>query len=196
MDFMNPLYKKYLTTVVLVWAGSFVVFLLANMLILTPQKEIKQQVDKELAEKKQMYETVRKLSQHDSQLKLKEQTERLQDCLKDFLVTAENSGDITFDISRIAGEKKVASFSVKARDSGGGSAVPNCDYISENRIDVTFTSDFNQFAAFLNALERHQPIIFVDKFAITRSETRPDETESGHQVTMELAVLAKKQRNG
>jgi len=192
MVLMNSLYKKYLTTVALVWAGCLVVFLLANMIVLAPHRKIKQQVEKELAEKKQMYETVLKLSQQDSQLKLKEQTMHLQDCLKDFVATADKSGDLTFDISRIAGEKKVSSFSIKTKDSSGAAAIPNCDYICENHIDVSFTSGFSQFAAFLNALERHQPVIFVDKFAITRS----DENNSAHQVTMELAVLAKKQRNG
>jgi hypothetical protein len=188
---MNPLYKKYLTTVTLVWTGCFVVLLLVNTLALAPQREIKRRVAKELAEKKQVYETVLKLSQQDSQLKLKEQTEHLKDSLSDFILTSDSSADLTFDISRIAGEKKVASFGIKARDKTENAAIPNCDYVSENRIDVTFTSGFAQFAAFLNALERHQPVIFVDKFAITRS----DENNSGHQVTMELAVLARKQNS-
>jgi hypothetical protein len=189
---MNSLYKKYLTTVALVWSGCLVAFLLANVLVLAPQRQLKQQLRKELAEKKQMCETVLKLSQQDSQLKLKEQTRQLQLCLKDLLVTSDNSGDLTFDISRIAGEKKVSSFSIKTKDGAGGTAIPNCDYIRENRIDVGFTSGFAQFAAFLNALERHQPVVFVDKFTIVRS----DENPSGHQVTMELAVLVRKQREG
>jgi len=192
MVLMSPVYKKYLTMVVLMWVGSLVMSLLLNMLVLAPQREVKQQVAKELDNKKQTYEIILKLSQQDSQLKLKEQTAHLQDCLKDFLVTSDGSGDLTFDISRIASDKRVSSFSIKIRDSGSGAAIPNCNYISENRIDVGFASGFAQFAAFLNTLERHQPVIFVDKFAIVRS----DETQSGHQVTMELAVLARKQQNG
>jgi len=188
---MNTLYKKYLITIALVWIGCLIVFLLANMLVLAPQRAIKRRVAKELAEKKQMYEAALKLSQKDSQLKLKTETRHIQDCLSDFLAT-DNSGDITFDISRIAGEKKVASFSIKNRNNAESAALPNCSYIRENRIDVGFTAGFAQFAAFLNALERNQPVIFVDRFAITRS----DEGDSAHKVTMEIAVLARKQQNG
>ncbi len=50
-------HKKYLTTAGLIWAACFVVFLLAYMLVLGPQKNYKSRIENELDEKKQVYES-------------------------------------------------------------------------------------------------------------------------------------------
>jgi len=68
--------------------------------------------------------------------------------------------------------------------------MPDCDYIYENYIDISFNAGFSQFAALLNALERHWPVVFVDKFTITRS--RQDNLE--RPVTMNLTVFVKKKQ--
>ena len=46
----------------------------------------------------------------------------------------------------------------------------------------------DKFAAFLNALERSRPVIFIDKFQIIRSR----DSNSNHTVDMKLAVLVGK----
>jgi hypothetical protein len=164
------------------------------MLVLAPQKEGKKQIEKQLAEKKQMYENVLKVTQEETKIQLNEQIERLQVDLKDFVIDFEDSANLTFDISQIANEKKVASFSVKTKDKDkegrGSSATPDYEYISENHIDVRFTAGFNQFAALLNALERHRPVVFVDRFVIAR----PKQPGSGNEVSMNLAVFVRKRQ--
>ena len=63
--------------------------------------------------------------------------------------------------------------------------IPQCDVVGENQIDVFFEGTFNQFAAFLNSLERHEPVIFVEQFKISR-DLRDD---TRNKVTMTLSVL-------
>jgi hypothetical protein len=70
--------------------------------------------------------------------------------------------------------------------------VPACDRLSANHIDVRFTGSFLQFAAFLNMLERHRPVVFVDKFEIKRSQ----QDSLSHKVRMNLAVLVRSQPVG
>ncbi len=190
---MELIYKKYLTTVILTWAGCFILFLFINMLVLAPQKKSKTQIEKQLAEKKQEYDYAIKASQEGTKTQLNEQIEGLRNTLKGFAVNPEESADLIFDISQIADEKELAAFSIKAKDdrTGEGLEIPNCSHIYENLIDISFTAGFNQFAAFLNALERHRPVIFVDSFKITRSI----QGDLGHQVDMSLAVFVKKQRD-
>jgi len=187
------LYRRYLITLALIWMGCSILFCFAYMLVLAPQKRSKARLEKQLAEKKQMYETVREASQEQARVRLAEQIERLQNELSDFTADLEDSANLIFDISQFASGRKVDSFSVRSKDGSSGSPMPNCKCISENRLDVSFgAADFNQFATFLNALERHQPIIFVDKFKIIRST----QDKSGHQVNMELAVFVRKQQLG
>jgi len=185
-------HRKYLTTAGLIWAACFVLFLITYMLVLGPQKNYKKRIENKLAEKKQVYESALRAAQKETKIRLNEQIERLQSRLKDFVIDFEDSANLTFDISQIANEKKVASFSSKVKKSGGPSTILDYKYIYENHIVVSFIGGFNQFATFLNALERHRPVIFVDKFAITRA----GQDNSVYQVTLNVAALVKKQQSG
>jgi len=181
--------RQRLMTAGLIWAACFVIFLLAYMLVLGPQKNYEKSIENKLTEKKQVYESAVRAAQKETKIQLTEQIERLQSRLQDFVTDFEDSANLTFDISQIANEKKVASFSIKTKDSRGLSAIPDCSYICENQIEISFTGGFNQFATFLNALERHRPVLFVDKFTITSS----GQDDSGYQVSLNVAAVVKKQ---
>jgi hypothetical protein len=158
--------------------------------MLAPQKDSKEQLINQLEEKKQMYNSALKATQKETQIQLNEQIEHLRNKLKDFVIDFEDSTDVTFDISQIANAKEVTSFSIETnkRDNSRDPTVSD-KYIFESHIDISFfTADFNQFAALLNALERHRPVIFVDRFAITR----PYKGGSDRQVNMSLAVFVRK----
>ena len=62
--------------------------------------------------------------------------------------------------------------------------------IDESCIDISFVSGFNQFAAFVNNLERHRPVFFVHTFKITRS----NQDKSVYQVTLDVRALVRKQQ--
>ena len=112
--------------------------------------------------------------------------------LNDFVTDFDDSANLTLDISQIASKKELGSFRIKTKEKRGGSAIPNRNYICEDNIDIGFTAGFNQFAAFLNTLERHRPVVFVDKFTITRSK----ENNSAHKVNMNLVVFVGKRQEG
>lgn len=181
-------YKKYFTTVALIWAGCFVLFFFVYMLVLMPQKKSKRQIENKFAEKKKIYDSALRASQDRTKKRLNKQIQNLENRLKDFVIDFEDSANLTFDISQIAKEKGVTSFSIRSVDDRMDSDIPDCNHICENHIDIDFVAGFNQFAAFLNALERHRPVVFVDKFAITRS----DQKNSEHQIDMSLVVFVKK----
>ncbi len=194
MSFMKT-HKKYLMMAGGIWAACFVVFLLAYIFMLGPQKNYKKGIENKLAERKQVFESAVRAAREENKIRLNEQIERLQSRLKDFVIDFEDSANLTFDISQIANEKKVTSFSIKTKDSRELSTLPECNYICENHIDISFTGGFNQFATFLNALERHRPVLFIDKFVITRSRQEEQEN-TGYQVGLKVAVFVRKQQEG
>lgn len=158
--------------------------------MLAPQKNRIEQLEKKLEEKKQMCDSALKASQRETRIQLNEQIEQLQSKLKNFVIDFKESTNLTFDISQIANEKEVTSFSIETKKGAGGDKKDK--YVSESLINISFsTVDFNQFAALLNALERHRPVIFVDRFAITRS----DKGSSEHRVKMNLAFFIRKMRS-
>ena len=180
---------QYLKTAGVVWAACFVMFLLAFVCILRPQKDSRKLFESRLTEKKQVYESALRAAQKETKIRLNEQIGHLQDRLKDFVVDFEDSANLTFEISQIASEKKVASFSIKGKDNLVLSGQPDSKYISENQIVISFIGGFNQFASFLNALERHRPVLLVDKFAITRS----GQDDSAFRVSLNVAAFVRKQ---
>lgn len=190
MSFMKT-NKKLFTTIAIIWAVSFVLFALAYIVALLPQQKNKQQVETEYTQTKRKYDSVIEMSREETKARFKEELESLKNQLKDFTVDSENASNLTFDISQIANKKKVDSFSIKTQENIKASADLGLKHIKENQIDINFAGNFNQFATFLNTLERNRPIVFVDSFKITRSHR----DELGHKVNMKLAVFIRKQQD-
>lgn len=201
---MTSIYRKYLVKAALIWAGCFVLFFFVYIVVLVPQKNHEKQTESRLAEKKQAYRFILNAAQNETKLKLAEQIEHLRNRLDDFVIDFEDSANLTFDISQIANEKKLGMFSSRSKDDSGESALPDCEYLHEHHIDVSFTAGFNQFATFLNALERHRPFIFIDRFTITRPEQADSSPQPGSQTQnggfeqaqadMSLAVFVRKEQ--
>jgi len=185
-------YKKYFSTVALLWAACFTVFLFAYLLVLRPQATNRKIIENKLFEKKQKYESVVKSAREENRTAAQQEIERLQGRLSDFVMDFEDAANLTFDISQIAEQTKLTDFSIKGKSAGTAlTLLPNCKYLHESRIDIGFTAaGFNQFATFLNALERHRPVLFVDSFTIARSKG----AESSCQASMNVAVFVRKQQ--
>jgi len=186
---MKLIYKKNVMTVALIWAGCFVLFFTIFMLVIVPQGKRKEIIEKELADKKQQYQSALEASKEGTKIQLKKRIEQLRNELEDFVVDFEDSANLTFDIGRIAREQGIDSFSVKAKGRSGVTGIPNCNSIGENYLNISFTGQFNQFVVFLNTLERHRPVIFVDGFTITSSRVRE---RSMHRANLNVAVFVKK----
>lgn len=190
---MKLIYKKNLMTMALIWAGCFILIFLAYMLVLVPQGTNKQDIENDLAKTERLYQFALKAAEEGTKIQLKKQIEGLQGKLGDFVVDSEGSANLTFDIGKIAREQNIDSFSIEAKGQSAISDIPNCTYIGESQIDISFTGQFNQFVIFLNTLERHRPVIFVDGFTVTRSRGQ-DKLE--HQASLNVAVFVKKKQSG
>lgn len=188
---MNKIYKKHYKLVSTVWAGSFLLALVIYMVAIAPQKETKKQVGLLLAEKENIYTTILKLNQNEARAKLNNQMEQWRQGLEDFVVTSEDLAGLTFDIGQIAKDAKVDSFSITSQDTYANPNASGGKYICEKQMKVNFKAGFNKFAAFLNAIERHRPVIFIDEFSITDTE----HNASAAQVNIILSVFVKKKQS-
>lgn len=191
-SFKGFVMKSINRNIVFIWVCSFVLLLIIYMLVLAPQVKAKKTIKKELTEKKLLLDRAQKITQKETRLKLDKQIDDLHDKLRNYVVDFDDISDVTFDISRIANEKKVKSFNIKSVNRGGSVSKTGNKYVHVNNFDVSFTSGFVQFATLLNTLERNRPVIFVDKFRIIRSE----ENNFEHQVDMDLAVFVRKRKKG
>jgi len=184
------IYRKYLIRTAVAWSACLVLFVLACIFILGPQKSNRKRLENTLTEKKQQYEMAQEAAKEQTKSRLNKQIENLQNTLKDFVLDFEDSANLTFDIGRIANEERVASFSIRNKDKQGFSEIPDCNSICESHIDISFIAGFNQFATFVNALERHRPVLFVNEFVISRSK----KGQSAYQASLDVAAFVKKQQ--
>ncbi len=189
---MKKVFREYLTTLGLIWLGCLIVFIFAYMLLIKPQSRFKQNLLKKLEEKKQDYIAASEASNEEIRKKLVLDVEQLENQLREYVADASSSANLTFDVSRIANKNNVLSFSIKSKNNKGTFDLPQCKLIGENRMDVSFGSDFRQFARFLNALERHEPVVFVDSFSISKG----NRTEEENKVDMSLSVFVEKEKGG
>ena len=180
--------KQYVGTITLAWASCSLILLLIYMVAIVPQKQRKETLSKQLGVLRQIYESSVAEKQDQARSDLNRQLEAMRDKLLVFVADAENSADLIPDIGRLAGENKLQNLNIKKHKS---TELPDCTRIKEDHITITFKAGYNQFAAFLNALERHNPIVYVDKFAIMRST----ENDMNHEVKMELAVFVTGQQD-
>jgi Tfp pilus assembly protein PilO len=172
-----------------IWAASFVVFLISYFFVIGPQKDYIASAENKLSEKKQALELAERAAREETKTQLYEQIEHLENRVKDFVIDFEDSANLTFDISQVANEQEVSSFSVKTKDNREPVAIPDCSYIFENYLEISFKGGFQQFATFLNALERHRPVLFIDKFTVMHSREKRTEYQVGMDVTFLVGKL-------
>jgi len=182
--------KKHLAIAGIVWLACAVLFFLADVLMLAPRRKQRAQVEKQLQQTKQAHRSALLAAQEETQIVARAQLDQLRDGLGRFVIGSEDPGNLIFDISQLAKEKKVGSFSIRNKEQPGKTEESEFSKISENRIAISFTCSFDQFATFLNALERHRPVVFIDQFRFKRAKPN----DKGHKVEMELAVFVRKQQ--
>jgi len=182
--------NRYLAIVAAAWVPCLALAVAFWLLAVRPQMLRARALETKLEEAKKLYVVAQAAAKKADQARMAETVQALRCRVSDFAVELEAAPDLVFEIAQLASDTGVESFAMRPRTKQGLAAVRGCDHIGEKRIDVSFTSRFHGFAALLNALERHRPVLFVESFTISHSRLQSAEP----QVNMELAVLVEKPR--
>jgi hypothetical protein len=179
---------KYLLIVVAVWGPCLALAVAAYTMVLRPQLDYRHDLETQIAEAKKHHARAMEAAKPELQGHLTEQVDRLHDRIEDFLVRVEEEPELSFTIGGIAEETRLESFGIRPAASLTSHTTDGSDRLTEKRLSVNFVAGFTRFATFLNTLERHQPVVFVETFTINR----PQEADAKPQVDMGLAVLVEK----
>jgi hypothetical protein len=185
-------YKKYFMMLGVVWTVSLVVAVLAFIFVLSPRLRVAAKLAEDVAKNKQKLDQAVAASREENKKKLADELEILKSKFMDYAVEAEDFANLSFDISRIAADKQISDVSVKTPDQAKTKEQLDSKNLQENRVDISFQSNYVQFASFLNALERHRPTVFVDMFKLSRG----DKTDVGVKVDMDLTIFVKRRSEG
>jgi hypothetical protein len=187
---MKSLYRGYLKITAIVWGGCLAVFLLVFILVIKPQGKLRIDTESKYNDIKIQVEDAITFSQEKNRERLIKQVADMNSLLGDFLFRPVDAGNLAFEISRISSNIGLVGFGISGTGNERLSLYDGCQYLYTRRIQVSFTAGFNKFAAFVNALEKHRPVIFINSFSISRSQ---QENATG-KVDMELAVLIGKDK--
>lgn len=137
-------------------------------LILGPQQILLARQSKDFNISKEQYALAqtagRKETRSHLDLRLKEETDKSAR----FVIASETTSGLTLQISQLASQYNLMDFSTKTRDLGSTFGQESKACITDAWLEMSFTCSFNQFIAFLNSLERNQPVVFVESAQITR----------------------------
>ncbi len=176
----------------IVWGVSFLLFAIAYYFFVTPQLKIKTQLLAEATEKKGRLDMALDASLEDNRKKLAAEVESLKTRLSNYVSEYEDSPNLTFAVSRIAGDRQVRAFTVKTSDISRQPEQFVSKNLQENKMEISFASDFLQFANFVNTLERHQPVVFVDRFKVQRE----GQGGAANKVDMSLSFFVRRKQAG
>ncbi len=182
-------YKKYLKVSALILIVCMAAFVLLYLLLIGPQNDTQRDIETRLMQCKQEYNLAKIASKEENQALIREEIGNLKSRLNDFVLDNKNASDLTFDISQIANECALSSFSIQSSDVERISESSDPNNVFEKSIKVSFIAEFEDFAYFLNTLERHKPVLFVNKFMLSRQNN----SNANYQVTVDLAALVCKQ---
>jgi hypothetical protein len=106
--------------------------------------------------------------------KLIAQADKCRSELSEYMLMANQQGELSIRLRKLAAESKLVDFSSKDTQSSAGQGISSAN-LEEQRIRISFSGDFSGFADFLYAMEKNRPVIFLDGFTIahdSRDNTR------------------------
>ena len=188
---MNDPVKKSILIIASIWAVSLVTCFLFYMFLLSPQQDEINSIHLQLSEKNESNQNLKSAEAAQMRERISDELEEKQKILDNYSFNMNESGKLTYIVGRISGDFDsidTGSFTSKRLMEGSVSKTEGFEHLSEERLNVSFMSDFEGFVRFLNNLERNRPIIFIDRFVM-----KPGTKESFRMsVTMYLAALVAK----
>jgi len=180
--------SRYLMVLTIAWGACLLLALAFYAVILRPQSEYRRELEAQVGSYKQRYAVAVQAAKEKDQKRLAGEVEDLRRRIGDFVLGLEEAPTLAFRIGELANGAKLESFGMKPTNRSMPNG-PGLEQLGEKRVNLSFATGFRRFAAFLNTLERHRPVVFVETFAISR----PLENDTQPQASMELAVLVEKE---
>ncbi len=184
---MKPFHKKFLVIWALAWGTSLLLLVIIHVFLMTPQKDELKRLHGELVEKERQYSTSEIADSPGTRTQLSRETEQLSEKLAEYVVERDDLSKVPFSVNKIASEFGLRKY--KSRLMTGGFYIPidNCYRIGSMNVRLNFNCTFNELAGFINTLERHKPIIFIEEFSVEQ----PSGTETELQMSMIFSTFVR-----
>lgn len=182
--------SRYAIVTIVVWGACLFLMGIGYSLLYAPQKaelfRLRSQSEQNSAE----LETTRVAILPETREKMNQQCQRNDRLIDSFSTLKQTENELVFHIGQIASELDLVEFSSKQQKQKGHTTVGDSKTLAEVWLDIEFFATFQQFARFINELERNCPAVFVEEVFFRR---KPD-TEKGHDVKLQLSFLTRTEK--
>ena len=184
---MKPFHKKFLIIWALAWGTSLLLLVIIYVFLVTPQKKELEILRGELVEKEQQHSTSEIADSEKTRTQLSRETTQLSEKLAEYVVERDDLSKVTFGVKKIASEIGLRKYEGKLMAGLPYMPIDNCYRIGSMNVNLNFNSTFNEFARFINILERHKPIIFIENFSVEQ----PGGNETELQINMRFSTFVR-----
>lgn len=185
---MKPKLSTYTLVTGAAWAVCIGFFVVG---ILFPNDLSKSAIGKarlDLQESQEKLAFAQSSKKEETKQRMRERLENTQGSLNTFSCPAAQESALIFEIGQLAHTLKLKKFTSRFPDNKPEQTIEKTDRISEGWLTVEFVADYLTLAAFVNSLERHTPVLFVESIHL-----RPDDDIAGEAVIrMNLSYLVRK----
>ena len=178
--------NRYIIVTAAVWIFSVIALGGGYLLFGASQKSELVQLKNQCAESQTVLEQAQLAAQDQTKAKQKQQCEEIGQLISGFSTQQDAVTELVFEIGRIANELRLSGFSSKNQKQQNYSTVGKSKLVSEVWLNVDFQATFEQFAQFLNRLECHSPVVFVEEVSFRRGS----QDAHNHTTSLQLSFLA------
>lgn len=178
-------FSRYTTTLIIAWASCLILFGVGYAFFYSPQKMMLGRLQNQCRESQDQLDKGRLAANTETRKKLQEQCSQKKRLIAGFSTESDTESELVFEVGQIATELNLSGFSSKHLELKGHSTVGKSKMIKEAWLDVECSATFQQFARFVNQLERNSPVVFVEELFFRRKPKK----EKGHDIKLQLSFL-------
>lgn len=181
--------SRYPVMLAAVWIIFLIVSIVGYWQLYQPLQAERIEVQRQFSESSQQLEQARLAARQETKQQIQQRLEHSTQTIADFCVPSESVTNLVFQIGQIANDLHLIDFSSKNQKNAYTSTLGTAKRMSEGWLIVEFFASFEQFARFINQLERNCPAVFVEKVQFRRGTAE----SKGHDIKLELSFLTSAQ---
>lgn len=147
-----------------------------------------EQARRDLNESQEKLAFAQSAGKDETKQRTQERLARTRDSLNTFSCPAAAESSLIFQIGQLAHTLELKKFTSRFPDNVPEQTIEKSDRIAEGWLTVEFIADYLKAAAFVNSLERHEPLLFIESIHLRPSEEGVDEAS----VRLTLSYLIRK----
>jgi len=166
---MHPARKKYLIALGAWWGLCLVGAVALGVVVVLPQENQRAALQKQLDETAERLRHVEAAASPKARARMQAELDALRQRLNAFAVESNSTTALTFQIGQLAEAAQIQGLTSKRKEGLSREKLEGFQALGEVWFDMEFKGNFWQFAQFINQLERHQPVVFVETFELDRN---------------------------